>query len=676
MKKLLLLFLFAVQFSYAAEDYKIYDTLRVNHKTIRLDLLDFKNQTISGKAEIALESKMDDLRYIPVLLQGMRIDDVLVNGKTVKGFQYDSTLLRIPVATPLRKGEKVLLSIQYQGKPVCSSFGGLVFNDSLRLAHNMGVSIDDIPHSYGRGWFPAIDDFRSRSTFDLYYRVNSDLKAISTGILQDTIPNGDGTTTWHWRVNHAIPDYLVGLAVGDYENIHYDYRPSSRNLPIDMYVFPNEVEAARQIYAIVPKVMEVMERHFGEFIFDRVGYVSVDRTGGAMEHVNNISMPANPRPTPYYQSTVIHELIHAWFGNRVTCATAEDMWLNEGITSFITGVVMEELLEKEVVLDYWKDSQAEALSAPLYERGYLPLYPMPLEFTYGSTIYVKGAMLMSTLREYLGDEVLFPALKKYVEAYSLKHATTKDFETFMSQATGKDLGDFFKQWIYRPGFMGFEIDSLKGSFDGNTYNGTLFMEQKLCGTTEYGEAIPVPVTFFDKDGMKMEKRVIKINGPHTKAEVRLPFDPSFGIVDADYRICKASIFESVRIDSVGEYPRRYANATLRCSSVEDPFTAYLEYYQVAPDAFKVPSNIRLYPGCYWRLNGEFPVSAQLSGQFRVNTKDQAFASLKDPGKRFLVLYRSTPADDWTQIGSASFADLEKNGVEVDSLKPGEYCLGF
>lgn len=676
MKKFLFLFLFAVQFLHAANDYKIYDTLRVNHNTIRLDILDFKNQVISGEAEISLESKMDDLRYVPILLQDMRIDRVSINGKAVKGFQYDSTLLRIPVATPLREGEKALLSIKYHGKPAGSDFGGLVIKDSLRSAHNMGASLEEIPHSYGRGWFPATDDFRSRSTFDLYYRVSSDLKAISTGILQDTVSNGDGTTTWHWRVNHAIPDYLVAIAVGDYEKIHYDYRQSSRDLPIDVYVFPNEVKEAKETYAIVPKVLEVMEKYFGEMIFDRVGYVSVNGTHGAMEHVNNISMPPRPVPTPEYQSYIIHELIHSWFGNRVTCATAEDMWLNEGITSFVTGMVMEELYPADIAMQYWKDCQATALIlSPMYEGGYLPLYPMPQAFTYGPTVYMKGAMLISTLKEYLGDDVLYPALKKYLEAYSLKHVTTKEFETFMSQATGRDLSGFFEQWIYRPGFMGFEIDSLKGSYDGNTYKGTLFIEQKLCGTTSYGEDVKVPVTFFDKEGVKRENVEVEISGAQAKADIRLPFDPSFGVVDADYRICKASIFEPVRIDSVGVYAQRYSKATLRCKSMDKPFTVYMEYYQIAPDAMKASSDIRLYPNCYWRLNGEFP-AAELSGQFQVNPTEEVFAALKESGKPVLVLYRPSPAEDWTEIASVSFADLEKSGVAVDSLRSGEYCLGF
>lgn len=677
MKKYLFLFLFIVQFLYAAKDYRIYDTLRVNHNTIRLDLLDFKNQIISGKAEIALQSKMDDLRYIPLLLQDMRIDHVLVNGKAARGFQYDSTLLRISLETPLRKGEEAVLSIRYHGKPRASSFGGLVFQDSLRLAHNMGVSIDDIPHSYGRGWFPAVDDFRSRSTFDLYYRVDNDLKAISTGIFQDTIPNADGTTTWHWRVNHAIPDYLVGLAVGNYENVHYDYRQTSRNLPIDVYVFPSEVEAAKKVYALVPKALEVMERHFGEYVFDRVGYVSVDRLGGAMEHVNNISMPANPRPTSYYQSTVIHELIHSWFGNRVTCATPEDMWLNEGITSFLTGVVLEELFPEEVALDYWKDSQARALiAAHIYEKGYLPLYPMPQDQTYGSTTYMKGAMLMNTLRTYLGEDLLYPALKKYVEAYSFNHVTTKEFETFISQATGRDLSPFFAQWIYRPGFIGFEIDSLKGSFDGNTYKGTLFMEQKLCGTSEYGKDIAVPVTFWDKAGKRSEKVSVEVNGVHAKTAVSLPFDPSFGIVDADYQICKASIPERILVDSIGEYSRRSCNAVVCCKSVEEPFPLYLEYYQVAPDAFKTTSGIRLYPGCFWRLSGKIPALAQLGGIFKVAAGNEPFKELKDSGKPIWLLYRSTQADDWSKVCSVSFADFERDGITADILKPGEYCLGL
>lgn len=676
MKKILLL-LFITQCVSAATDYKIYDTLQVKHNTLHLEILDFKNQTISGKAEIQLESKINNLQYIPILLQNMQIDSVWVNSTLIKNIQYDSTLVRIPVITPLKKGENALLTIKYQGKPTGSSFGGLVINSSLRRAHNMGASLTEIPHSYARSWYPATDDFRSRSTFDLYYRIDSDLKAISTGVFQDTIPHANGTTTWHWRVNQAIPDYLVAIAVGEYEQIHYDYQQSSRTLPIDVYAFPQEAEAARETYAIVPDILKYMEKHFGEMVFDRIGFVCAYGTGGAMEHVDNITMPSNPQPDTDYQMLVIHELIHSWFGNQVTCATAEDMWLNEGITSFLTGVIIEELFPAKVAADYWKSCMANALIlAPTYENEYIPIYPMPTSHTYGPTVYMKGAMVMSTLRNVLGEEVLFSALKKYLTTYSLQSVTTEEFLAFMSQATGKDLSAFFRQWIYTPGFMGFEIDSIKGTYNGTDYKGILSVEQKLCGATQYGKGISVPITFFDKTETINKKVSIEIDGARTDTEINLSFEPAFAIIDADYQICKASMYEAVQIDSAATYNSRHCNAAIQCKTIEKPFKVYLEFCQVTPDPFKKPSDIQLYPDYYWRLNGQIPTPSQVSGQFRLSMGSLSLSLLQDSGKPVLLLFRPTPADDWKQIHSVPFSVFSKEGITAESLISGEYCLGF
>ncbi|WP_297901512.1 hypothetical protein [uncultured Parabacteroides sp.] len=73
----------------------------------------------------------------------------------------------------------------------------------------------------------------------------------------------------------------------------------------------------------------------------------------------------------------------------------------------------------------------------------------------------------------------------------------------------------------------------------------------------------------------------------------------------------------------------------------------MEYYQAAPDSIKVSFDIHLYPNCYWWLNREFPVSAELDVRFQVDLKEEV-----------------------------SFTDLEKNGMVVELLKSGEYCLGF
>lgn len=651
--------------------YALYDTLEVLHNDLYLNIRRFDEAILRGRAEITVKSRIDHLAYAPLLLLGMSIDSVRVDGRDAGFVQYNDTLLRIPLARPLQKGEETRLTVVYHGHPVSASFGGFVFSDSLRHAHNMGISIYDLPHSFGRSWFPAIDDFRSRSTFDFYLRVDSDRQAIASGILQSVQPAPENTRIWHWKLRQPAPDYLVSVAVGAYEKITYPYTSlAGHPLPIDIYVFPKETEAARETYAFLPAALEILENAFGPYAFDRVGYVSVDRLGGAMEHIANISIPKNPRPTVGYRTLAIHELIHSWFGNRVTCRTAQDMWLNEGITNFGPELVLEKLYGPEEAARYVRQNQhAALLLAPAYE-GYLPLACIPDAHTYGVTVYDKGAMVMHTLRHYLGDEKLLPALKAYAEAYTFRTASVSDFESFISSATQTDLADFFDLWVNQPGFVAFEIDSIRGKTDASGFKGTVYLQQKRCHAPAFGRNVRVPLTFYDAAGEQSATSEALIDGEYAAVPVALPFPPAFGLVDPAYALCKASLYDACRLDTAGTYVSPPSQLKVEVpEALHAPTTLHLEYYRVAPDPLKNEVARKEYRLCdthYWRVSGHLPREGALNGRFPVVEEGPEAAWLQSAGKAvqsaaICLMYRPDAAADWVPVAQLTWPQADEAG---------------
>lgn len=705
--------------------YALYDTLQVLHNTLRLDLSAIGEATLRGRAKITLRSKQDNLAFAPFLLLGMQIDRVEVDGRPAPGYQYNDTLLRIPLDRPLQKGEEARVAVVYHGQPARARFGGFMFADSLRHAHNMGVLIDGSPHSFGRSWFPAVDDFRSRSTFDLYLRADTALQAVGSGLLQAVQPAPDGTALWHWQLRQPVPDYLVSVAVGPYRKISYPYTSlDGRPLPIDVYVFPDEVEDARETYAILPRTLALLETWFGPYAFDRVGYVSVDRRGGAMEHVANIAMPRRPRPTVDYRTVVIHELIHSWFGNRVTCRTAADMWLNEGITNFAPELVLEKLYGPEEAARYVRQNQWVALlMAPRMEKGYLSLADVPEAHTYGATVYDKGAMVMHTLRYYLGDEKLLPALKAYVEAYAFRTASVAEFQAFIARHTATDLTDFFDLWINRPGFVAFEVDSIRGRDTAHGFEGTVYIEQKRCHAPAYGRNVRLPLTFYDAACRRSETREVVISGPRTAASLRLPFRPAFALADPGYALCKASLYEAYRADTAGTYTSRLCRLTVEAEAVSlaapeggsstvsadvslsplqsvsssvsaatpsslAPVSLHLEYYRVAPDPIRSRESATKYRLCdthYWRVSGRVPDAVRLTGRFPVATEGPEAAWLDAAPKNNIpaeseistphpasdaiwLMYRRDAADDWRPVARIPRVEAPSD-TEAEAEKP-------
>lgn len=655
----------------AQELYNVYDTIQVNHHDLHVDVRDFKGKVLHGKAVLQVECKMDGIGYIPLQLLNMQVDSIWVNGLPVNtGVQYNDALLRIPVPYLMSKGDKTEVAVAYHGVPLERRFGGFTWREKDRMAHNMGVSINDIPHSYGKSWYPAVDDFRAKSLYDLYIRTDGDLKGIGNGLLQESEKEEDGSIVWHWKLNQRVPDYLVNVAVGDYRQIHMEHRQAGRVVPVDVYVLPQEYEEGKQAYAILPDVLKVLDEKFGAFNFDRVGFVSVNTSGGAMEHATNISMPRNPKPTASYQELFIHELIHSWFGNRVTCQTAEDMWLNEGMTTWAVEVVLEELFGKDQLHAYRQSTQNTALMAAAREGGYRSLSAMPQEYTYSSTVYQKGAWVMRTLRNYLGDDLFFKGMRQYVQDFTFSTATTDDFQRTMERVTGKDLSAFFKNLIHEGGFRVLKAELLKTRKAGNGYQTEVALHRELMGVKHsVADVWKIPVQFWSKDG-RSEVALVDFEWDKevTLSSTTLSFRPVYAVVDPDQTLIKGQLQEQFQLNAGTEFQLRECAMELNQSSTAEG-TLNVEYIPLQPSGADTPY--------YWRVFGVMPKGHEAHMMLNVNRmKDRMLYGKDVQNAPVKVLYRPNAQKPWKVIATEVVNLKERSaGVQVP-VKNGEYTLAY
>lgn len=662
-----------------AEETAIYDEWQVIHTDLYLDVRNIQEETLYGVATITMRTKEDGLWQTSLLLEKMTIDSVYVDGKAISDYTYNNKRLDIPLGTSVEDGAEFTFRIVYHGKPTGSDFGGFLFHKEKNMAHNMGSSIHDVPHSFGRSWFPAVDDYRSRSTFDLRIQVTDPLKGIGSGVLVDTIPADDHSAIWHWQVKQPIPDYLVSIAVGEYEKVHLDYHQTNRILPIDIYVLPDEVEKAKEAYADLPDILSIFEDRFGEYAFDRVGFVTINGTSGAMEHVGNIAMPPLSTHPMVYRELIIHELSHAWFGNKVTCASEGDMWLNEGFATFSPLLIYEELYPEVPIAMYRRQMQLIAWMAPAMEGGYHALKGMPDAYTFMPSNYYKGGMAVNMLRGIVGDSLFMPTMEEYLELYKFNHITTDDFKEFLtSRLPDKHLEDFFDMMIYRPGFISFEIDSIKGQMTSeDMFQGNVYLEQKLFHAPEWGNQVRVPVTFFDSSGEWGEKRYLTASGQYSEQAVELPFQPAFGIVDFDYEICKASFCDTVLIADTGQYFKQFTPLILECSSLEMPFKVFLETYKVPADAPDASTGIDMIPAGYWRVAGTIPETTKLKGIFAPDRSDveisQVFASEENT---LFMMFREHAGKPWQTLYEIDEEMKNNLRLTVEELRLGEYSIGI
>nr|WP_225197337.1 M1 family aminopeptidase [Gluconobacter oxydans] len=147
---------------------------------------------------------------------------------------------------------------------------------------------------------------------------------------------------------------------------------------------------------------------------------------------------------------IIHELTHGWWGNLVTCATLQDFWLNEGITTFMTAAWKEHrygraayVAELDIARARLEKARAKGYDKPLAWSGSYPSLGARRAVQYS-----KGALFMDYLRTTLGDTVFWAGLRSYTRAHAGGTVTSIDFERAMEDASGRDLQRIFKDWVF------------------------------------------------------------------------------------------------------------------------------------------------------------------------------------------------------------------------------------
>jgi aminopeptidase N len=176
--------------------------------------------------------------------------------------------------------------------------------------------------------------------------------------------------------------------------------------------------------------------------------------GGGMEHTT-VSFMGN-----FSRSLIAHELAHQWFGDKITCGTWKDIWLNEGFATYLASLVIENF-DGEVAFVADKTSMISTITATPGGAVYLTdTEATNIYRIFSSQLsYDKGAMVLNMLRFKLGDALFFQGLKNYLSDPNLayKYAVTSDLQSHLEAVYGNSLSEFFNDWIYNQGYPTYSI---------------------------------------------------------------------------------------------------------------------------------------------------------------------------------------------------------------------------
>ncbi|REE08345.1 putative secreted protein (Por secretion system target) [Winogradskyella pacifica] len=427
----------------------------------RLELnIDPAVAAISGDVTTYFEAKEALTEITFDLSDNMMVSQVLQRGNSLSYIQNSDDELVITLPATQAQGVLDSLTISYAGNPVSSGFGS--FEQTTHGADNDPV-IWTLSEPYGaKGWWPCKQDLIDKiENIDVYITtpvlnpLNKTYVAVSNGLEQSQVVVGSEKTT-HFKHGHPIPAYLIAVAVTNYE-VYSHVVPNNGN-PFDIinYVYPEDINYAQANTGITVDIMNLFTDLFEEYPFadEKYGHAQFG-WGGGMEHTTVSFMGS------FNRGLIAHELAHQWFGNKITCGSWKDIWLNEGFATYLSGLVIEDL-DGEANFKSWRQQTTASITSQPGGAVYLTDQDTTsVNRIFSSRLtYNKGAMVLHMLRRQLGDVDFYQGLKAYLATPTLvyDYAKTQDFIAVMESSTGQNLDEFFNDWLYNQGYPSYSVN--------------------------------------------------------------------------------------------------------------------------------------------------------------------------------------------------------------------------
>lgn len=411
----------------------------------------------------------------------------------------------LTVNLPVVQNTNVLdsISINYSGVPTSSGFGAFSVDE-----HDGTPVLWTLSEPFGAmEWWPCKQDLVDKvNNIDVYITAPSQYVSVSNGLEQSRNINGDGTTTTHFKHNYPIPAYLIAIAVTDYQIYNQQGglgTVASPFFPIINYMYPETADANIASVAVTPDIINFFESVFVPYPFrnEKYGHCQFG-WGGGMEHTTVSFMTAGTSGG-YSRGLIAHEMAHQWFGDKVTCGSWKDIWLNEGFATYLASMVIGHFDGEDAFISD-KNAMINTITSNLGGAIYLTDdEATDVNRIFSSRLtYRKGAMVLNMLRFKLGDTNFFQGLRNYLDDPDLAYgyAVTPDLQSHLEATSGMNLTEFFSDWVYN---QGYPIYTITANNLGNGQARITINQSQSNASVSFFE-MPVPVRLTGTGGQQLD----------------------------------------------------------------------------------------------------------------------------------------------------------------------------
>ena len=433
--------------------------------------------------------KPDEIGYI-------KVHSLKQDGKKLQ-YEVAGTVLEVQLATPIAPGSSVVFDMEFEGQvPVQIRRSGR--NNKEGVALSMTQWYPKMAEYDFEGWHA--DPYIAREfhgvwgDFDVKITIDGDFTVGGTGYLQNGNEVGHGYQdegvkpgkmkkgkyTWHFVAPNvhdftwaADPDYIHDMIKGANDvELHFLYK---RN--------PEISENWKKLQEKTAAMLEFFNEHVGPYPYKQ--YSVIQGGDGGMEYAM-CTLITGERTFGSLVGVTAHEMAHTWFQFLLATNEAKHEWMDEGFTSYISALAMDEIMNENSpnphagsYSGYYRLAksgfeQPQTTHADRYARN----------FAYGVAAYSKGEVFLAQLGYVIGEDKLSETLKKYYKDFAFKHPTPNDIKRTAEKVSGIQLDWYLTDWTQTTNQIDYAIKEVVEK-DGKT---EITLERKGL--------MPMPIDLF------------------------------------------------------------------------------------------------------------------------------------------------------------------------------------
>lgn len=436
---------------------------------------------ISGKVTcyFSVTANADTISFD--LADGLVVDSIKQRNFHLS-FGHLNNQLNIYFNTTLTVGGIDSVSIYYQGVPANAAAGSFV-----NALHEGIPILWTLSEPYGsRNWWPCKDGLDDKAdSIDVFITTPSQYKSVSNGVRQQ-ITTANSEQTAHWKHRYPIASYLVCMAVTNYEEFDLNVDAGGNSILMQTFCYPESLPLFKQNTPKVLNSLQYFSNIFGDYPFknEKYGHVQFGWGGGQEHQTSTFLIAPN-------ENLMSHELAHQWFGDKVTCGSWHDIWLNEGFATHLASMDYEQKYPLTVIDN--RKLEIEHITSIPDGAVWVDDTTNVSRIFNGRLSYRKGSHVLYMLRWILGDNVFFEGARDYLNDPQLQYgfAKTEDLKRILEKVSGKDLTDFFSAWIYGEGYPSYQVAWSQQNFN----RVKIILNQKTSHPSVSFFALPVALQF-------------------------------------------------------------------------------------------------------------------------------------------------------------------------------------